>query len=211
MCGFLSHDLVIQEISTPDSPKIRKKVLWSDETKIELFGHQGKRYVWRKPNTSHHPENIIPTVKHGSSIMLYGCFSSAGTMKLVRIEEMRDRAKYREILEGNLFQSSRDLRLGQRFTFQQTTDPKHTAKATIEWFKGKYLNVLEWPSQSPDLHPIENLWYDLKIAVHQRNPSNLKELEQFCLEEWAKNPVSRCAKLIETYPKRLSKDGSTKY
>ena len=83
----------------------------------------------------------------------------------------------------------------------------HT-KATFEWFKGKHLNVLEWPSQSPDLNPIENLWYDLKIAVDQQNPSNLKELEQFCLEE--------LAKIIETYPKRLAaviaaKEGYTKY
>ena len=94
--------------------------------------------------------------------------------KLVRIEGMMDGAKYREILEGNLFQSSRDLRLGRRFNFQQDNEPKHTDKATLEWFKGKQLNVLEWPSQSPDLNPIENLWYDLKIAVQQRNTSNLK-------------------------------------
>jgi hypothetical protein len=38
--------------------------------------------------------------------------------------------------------SSRDLRLGRRFTFQQDNDPKHTTKATLEWFKGKLLNVL---------------------------------------------------------------------
>ena len=93
--------------------------------------------------------------------------------------------------------SSRDLRLGRWFTYQQDNDPKHTTKATLKWFKGKRLNVLELPSQSPDLNPIENLWYDLKIAVHQQNPSNLKELEQFCLEESAKIPVARCAKLIE--------------
>ena len=94
---------------------------------------------------------------------------------------MMDGAKYREILEGNLFQSSRDLRLGRRFTFQQDNDPKYTAKATLEWFTGKHLHVLQWPSQSPDLNPNENLWYDIKIAVQQRNPSNLKELEQFCM------------------------------
>ena len=115
-----------------------------------------------------------------------------------------DGAKYREILEENLFQSARDLGLGRRFTFQQDNDPKHTAKATLEWFKNKNLNVLEWPSQSPDLNPIENLWQDLKIAVHQRSPSNLTELEQFCQEEWAKIAGSRCAKLVETYPKTHS-------
>uniref|UniRef100_A0AAZ3S1F5 Transposase Tc1-like domain-containing protein n=1 Tax=Oncorhynchus tshawytscha TaxID=74940 RepID=A0AAZ3S1F5_ONCTS len=69
-----------------DSPNIWKNVLWSDETKIELFAHQGKHYVRRKHNTSNHPENTIPTVKHGGgSIMLWGWFSSAGTGKLVRI------------------------------------------------------------------------------------------------------------------------------
>ena len=81
-----------------DSLNIWKKVLWSGEATIELFGHQGKCYVWHKHNTSHHPESNIPTVKHGGGSMLWGCFSSAGTGKLVRIEGMMDGAKYREIL-----------------------------------------------------------------------------------------------------------------
>jgi hypothetical protein len=115
-------------------------------------------------------------VKHGGGSMFFiGRDWETG-------QGMMDGAKYREILEGNLFQSPRDLRLGRRFTFQQDHDPEHTAKATLEWIKGKHLNVLEWPSQSPGLNPIENLWYDLKIAVQQRNPANLKELGQFCLE-----------------------------
>ena len=129
--------------------------------------------------------------------MLWGCFSAVGTEKLVRVEGKMDGAKYRNILEQNL------LRLGRGFTFQQDNDPKHTAKAELEWLKGKHVNVLEMPSQSPDPNPIENLWSDLKIAVNKRKASNLKDLEQFCKEEWAKIPVVRCGKLIETYPKRL--------
>jgi hypothetical protein len=94
-----------------------------------------------------------------------------------------------------------DLRLGQRFTFQQDNDPKHTAKTTQEWLRDKSPNPLEWPSQSPVLNLIEHLWRDLKIAVKQRSPSNLTELERICREEWEKLPKYRCAKFVASYPK----------
>jgi hypothetical protein len=68
-------------------------------------------------------------MKHvGGSIMLWGCFSEAGTGRLVRIKAKMIRAKYREILDENLLQSAQDLRQGRRFTFQQDNDSKHTAK-----------------------------------------------------------------------------------
>ncbi len=109
-----------------------------------------------------------------------------------------------------------DLRLGRRFTFQQDNDPKHTAKITKEWLHNNSVTVLEWPSQSPDLNPIEHLWRDLKMAVHQRLPSNLTELERICKEEWQRIPKSRCEKLVASFPKRLmavlnQKGASTKY
>ena len=83
--------------------------------------------------------------------MLWGCFSAAGIGRLVRIEAKMNAAKYREILDENLLQSTQDLRLGRRFTFHQDNDPMHTAKTTQEWLRDKSLNVLEWPSQSLDL------------------------------------------------------------
>ncbi|MGH0128558.1 UNVERIFIED_CONTAM: hypothetical protein FKN15_040258 [Acipenser sinensis] len=86
--------------------------------------------------------------------MMWGCFSSAGTGHLVKIEARMDGAKYREILQENLLQSAKKLKLGRKFTFQQDNDPKHKAKATMEWLKNKKVNVLQWPSQSPDLNPI---------------------------------------------------------
>ena len=167
-----------------DTANMWKKVLWSDETKMELFGLNAKRYVWRKTNTAHHPEHTIPTVKHGGgSIMLWGCFSSAGTGKLVRVDGKVDGAKYRAILEEILLEAAKHLRLGRRFIFQQDNDPEHKARATMEWLRSKNIHVLEWPSQSPDLNPIEHLWQDLRIAVHRRSPSNPAELELFGKEE----------------------------
>ena len=60
-----------------DSQTMWNRILWSDETKTELFGVNARHHVWRKPGTAHHQANTIPTVKHGGgSIMLWGCFFS---------------------------------------------------------------------------------------------------------------------------------------
>ena len=71
-----------------------------------------------------------------------GMFIIAGTGKLVRIEGMMDGSKYRKIIERNLLQSSRDLRLERRFTFQQDNNPKHTAKAILEWLQRETFKYL---------------------------------------------------------------------
>jgi hypothetical protein len=76
---------------------MRNNLLWSDESKIEVFGLNAKRHVWRKPGTT-------PTVKHAAgSIMLWGCFSASGTGGLVRIEGKHNGAKYRDPFKINLF------------------------------------------------------------------------------------------------------------
>lgn len=72
-------------------------------------------------------------------------------------------------------------------------DPKHTSRSTKKWLKKNKVNVLEWPSQSPDFNPIEMFWKDLKKALYRRKPTNIIELKQFCTVEWAKIPTNSCA------------------
>ncbi len=79
-----------------DSEENWVKVLWS-ETKIELFGINSTRHVWRRRNAAYDPKNTIPTIKHGGgNIMLWGCFSAKGTGQLHRIKGSMDGAMYRQ-------------------------------------------------------------------------------------------------------------------
>ncbi|CAJ0944703.1 unnamed protein product [Ranitomeya imitator] len=99
-------------------------------------------------------------------------------------------AMYREILSANLLPSARALKMKRGWVFQHDNDPKHTARATKEWLRKKHFKVLEWPSQSLDLNPIENLWRELKVRVAKRKAKNITALEEICMEEWANIPTT---------------------
>lgn len=100
-------------------------------------------------------------------------------------------------------ESAAILGLGRRFFFQHDNDPKHSSILVKTYLQRAKVNVMDWPAQSQDLNPIENVWDELKTRVHARRPSNLVKLEQFAKEEWAKIPQEVCQKLFQNYHKRL--------
>ncbi|CDQ86387.1 unnamed protein product [Oncorhynchus mykiss] len=199
----ISNTLRRHGFKTCSARKEWEKVMWSDEPKIELFGLNSTHRVWRKKKDEYNPKNTIPTVKHGGgNIILWGCFSAKGTGRLHPIEGRMDGAMYREIFANNFLPSiRRALKMGRGWIFQHDNDPKHTARAAKEWLRKKHLKVPEWPSQSPDLNPKENIWRELKVRIAQRQPQNLKDLEKVCMDELAKIPAAVCANLVKNYRK----------
>ena len=105
------------------------RVIWSDETKIKLFGNKHQRWFWRSQKHSHIEKTPIPNVKYGGgSLMFWGCFSSKGPGHLVRIHGIMDSIKYQQILNENLTAPSSKLKMGRGWTFQQDSTPQNQHK-----------------------------------------------------------------------------------
>ncbi len=102
------------------------------------------------------------------------------------------------------------------FIFQQDLAPAHTAKGTKSWFNDHGVTVLDWPANSPDLNPIENLWGIVKRKMRDTRPNNADEQKATVKETWASIPPQQCHKLITSMPRRIeavikAKGAPTKY
>ncbi len=98
-------------------------VLWSDESKVNLFDSDGVQHVWRRPGEGYQENCALPTVNGGGSIMVWGCMTTAGTGELRFIEGNMDSNMYCDILKQKMMPSLQKL-------FFQHNNHKNTANMT---------------------------------------------------------------------------------
>lgn len=194
-----------------------KNVLFTNESKFEIFGGHTNKRIWRTKNTEFQEKNIAATVKHGGgSVMVWGCMAASGVGNLEFIESTMNKYDYLNILKQHLAPSVEKLGLPRVWTFQQDNDPKHTSYLAREWLLYKTPKQLDHPPQSPDLNPIENLWNYLDQKIRQRKITSKQTLKEALKEEWEKIPEDYTKKIVESMPRRLqhvikAKGGQTKY
>ena len=194
--------------------KIRKdwineweNIIWSDESRFEVFGGDGRRHVWRNSQEKYEPKCLIPTFKSGQeSVMVWGCFTKNKLGPLVRLEGRITAVIYIKILENNLIPFINSLENNDNYIFQEDNAPIHTAKITKEWKENNNITSLPWPAQSPDLNPIENLWnqLDRKVRSHKPLPKNKDDLWEILQKEWLKLEKDKYNNLVNSMPNRIA-------
>lgn len=112
---------------------------------------------------------------------------------------------YIDIINENLEESLLKLGLENNFIFQQDNDPKHTAKKSQTFFRSCRIKQLEWPPQSPDLNPIENLWAILDNRVDKCGITNKNSYFEALQLAWENLDSQHLQNLIGSIPRRLQK------
>ncbi len=112
-------------------------------------------------------------------------------------------AIYQDILEHFMLSSADKLYGDADFIFQQDLAPAHTAKSTKSWLNDHGVTVLDWPANSPDLNPTENLCGIVKRKMRDTRPNNTDDLKAAIKATWASVTPEQCHSLIASMPRRI--------
>ncbi|EIE77247.1 hypothetical protein RO3G_07683 [Rhizopus delemar RA 99-880] len=199
-----------------------RRVVLSDETKVNIWGSDGCKYYWSRPGDPLKPHYIDVTVKHGGgSLMMWGCMTYEGPGYACQIyDETMNSDLYQHILDTTLRETMEYYNMDWSTAyFQHDGDPKHRSKSTVQWLQANGVNYIDdWPAQSPDLNPIEHLWHHLKLklSLYDKKAKGVHELWERVEKDWNSFDKEVCRRYIDTMPAHIkavidTKGGSTRY
>ncbi|GBL94925.1 Transposable element Tcb2 transposase [Araneus ventricosus] len=180
-------------------------VLFKDESRFTLESDSGRLLIRREQRTRYHQSNTLERRSYRSGgIMVWAGISLGGHTDLhVFHGETLTGVRYRdEILDPYVRPYASAI--GNDFSLMDDNARPHRAAVVEDYLEGHGLERMEWPTQSPDLNPIEHLWDRLgrQVAALSPPPRPLDELEQGLLRVWSSLPISVSDNLIDSMESR---------
>ena len=174
------------------------KIIFSDEASFWAAGYSTR--AW----TTADNRLMVRTVKHPLKVHVWGCFSKKGFGNLYLFTGTLDAEKMTKIYEKALLPSAKKMFPHQNdfWILQEDNDPKHRSRLCTTWKAEHGINVLDWPSQSPDANPIENVWAWMKLKLRAKNVVTAADLTRELNSAWRSLPRSYAEKLAESMPRR---------
>ena len=180
-----------------------RSVLWTDEATFFVSDPKGKR-VWKAPGADPLDPNLLATsVKHPSFVMVWGGFGYHGVTPLIVLppKETVTKEKYYLLLNERLEECFEKT---QTSIFQQDGAPAHTAKLVKGWLEDCGIEYIpDWPGNSPDISPVENLWAILKQKVKDADTSSIEKLTAALHSAWDQISSDTLNHLADSVPNRL--------
>jgi transposase len=199
-----------------------RKVLWTDESSFERGKYSRQHRVWRRPHEKDYLECLAPTFKSDRiTVMVWGgiTYGKKTDMVIFKKEGRRRRMSAKDyvdqVYEGPL---RRFLENHQDIILMEDGAPIHRSNAPKIWRQEHNIVKLDWPAQSPDLNPLENLWYRLKLKVQNATYAKMSsdKFEKVIVDSWNAFSTDEWNNLIDSMPERIkavldAKGGSTRW
>ena len=180
-----------------------KKMLFTDKIKVNSVGSDSKSYIRRFKGENFNSQFIKGHLQAGGgSILMWGAFLHDGICPIVQIQNTFNSEKCIELLEETVEPFVKE-NMARRFVYQQDNISVHKSKRVLAWLKKHKFKKMDWPPQSPDINPIENLWAFVKKKNGQKKCKNTKELYETFVHEWNSIPPEICQNLVKLMPKRI--------
>lgn len=173
-----------------------ENVFFTDESSVWLFPSFVKK--WTKTNET----AVFERPKHCPKFHMWGGVSSRGATPLCIFEENLTKELYVEILKDFLLPTAQVL-YENDWWLQQDNDPKHTARYTKQWFLDENLHVLDFPSYSPDLNPIENIWGCMKTNLYSQRISDFETMKRESARFWDTMTHDFIQSFVMSMPRRI--------
>lgn len=176
-------------------------VIYTDESSFWLSNPLTR--AWCRANK----RPVVRTIKHPQKVHVYGAFCSKGFGKLTVFTGILNKERMCQLYKSTLLPTAKKYygNDNSKWLLLEDNDPKHKSGLCNAWKDKNGIEQMNWPPQSPDCNPIENVWALLKARLKGKSFRSLKDLTRFLHRQWNSFSHSYAQNLSESMPSRCAR------